>query len=126
MHYTRFLGEFAHAAGQAGKVDEAAEAIDKALGLCNRLGERWSLAELLRVKGEIALIRRGPDAEAFAQDCFGQSLDCARRLGALSWELRAAMSLARLDQCRGRSGQAYTGSLRYMAALPKASKPTTW
>ncbi|WP_376100840.1 winged helix-turn-helix domain-containing protein (plasmid) [Roseomonas sp. CCTCC AB2023176] len=107
-HYTWFLGEYAYAAGRAGEVDEAIEAIDRALEICDRLSERWNLAELLRIKGEIALMRRGADSEASAEDCLERSLDCARQQGALSWELRAAMSLLRLDHGRGRISQAYS------------------
>jgi predicted ATPase len=64
------------------------------------LATRWIIPELLRRKGEL-LMMRGPSGEpTLAEDHFRQSLDSARRQGALSWELRAATSLARL-----RSGQ---------------------
>ena len=51
---------------------------------------------MLRVKGELILLRRAPGTAAAAEDHFQQALDWARRQGALSWELRAATSLARL------------------------------
>jgi predicted ATPase len=44
-----------------------------------------------------------PDAAAVAEDHFRQALDWARRQGALSWELRAATSLARMWEKQGRS-----------------------
>jgi predicted ATPase len=44
--------------------------------------------------------------ESSAETCFQQALDIARRQGARSWELRAAMSLGRLWQRRGRRTEA--------------------
>ena len=62
----------------------------------------WYIAELLRVKGELLLLQGAPEAAATAEDHFRQALDWARRQGALSWELRAATSLARLRRDQGR------------------------
>jgi len=62
-----------------------------------RSGEAgWSSAEILRAQGERLLRRGAPDAIEKAEALFMQSLSIARRQGALSWELRTAMSLARL------------------------------
>ena len=47
------------------------------------------------MKGELLLLQGAPEAAATAEDHFRQALDWARRQGALSWELRAATSLAR-------------------------------
>jgi predicted ATPase len=57
---------------------------------------------LLRVKGELLLLQGGSSVAAAAEDHFRQALDWVRRQGALSWELRAATSLAQLmrDQRR--------------------------
>jgi predicted ATPase len=57
---------------------------------------------LLRTKGELLLLQDAPGAAAAAEDHFQQALDWARRQGALTFELRAATSLARLlrDQSR--------------------------
>jgi predicted ATPase len=66
----------------------------------------WCAAELLRVQGEVFL-KESPANFARAENLFLQSLEVARRQAALSWELRAAMSLARLWQARGDSLQAY-------------------
>jgi predicted ATPase len=62
------------------------------------------MAELVRVRGELLLLQGAPGAAAAAEDHFRQALDWARRQGALSWELRAAMSLARLLHDRDRIG----------------------
>jgi predicted ATPase len=61
---------------------------------------------LLRVKGELLLLQGTPGASAAAEDHFQQALDWARRQGALSWELRAATSLARLQCDQGRPADA--------------------
>jgi predicted ATPase len=57
---------------------------------------------LLRLKGELFRLERTPAVAERAEDLFRQSLDIAHQQGALSWELRAATSLARLlrDQRR--------------------------
>jgi predicted ATPase/DNA-binding winged helix-turn-helix (wHTH) protein len=62
----------------------------------------WLTAEVLRVKGERMLKTTASCAAATAEDQFHTALHTARRQGALSFELRAAMSLARLwrDQHR--------------------------
>jgi predicted ATPase len=48
----------------------------------------------------------GSSAAATAEDHFRQSLDWARRQGALSWELRAATSLAQLLRDQSRAADA--------------------
>ena len=66
-------------------------------------GHDLFFAELLRIKGEI-LLRR--DSVAAAEDLFHEALDIARQQEALLWELRAALSLARLRRKQGRDGEA--------------------
>jgi predicted ATPase len=67
-------------------------------------GERVYEAELYRLRGELLLAHTGArdDAEA----CFHQALTMARCQSATSWELRAAMSLARLWQQQGERQEA--------------------
>ena len=65
-----------------------------------------SPAKLVRIKGELLLSQDAPGAVAAAEDHFRQSLDWARQQGALSWELRAATSLARLLRDQDRVGEA--------------------
>jgi predicted ATPase len=57
--------------------------------------ERWFGAEANRIAGEIALLLPEPDV-AKAEACFERALAVARKQQAKSWELRAAMSMARL------------------------------
>ena len=56
----------------------------------------WNTAELLRVDAELLLWHNLPGAVAAAQAKLRRALDIARDQAALSWELRAAMSFARL------------------------------
>ena len=102
LRYTGFLSVLAHALGGAGQVDQGLATIAEALARSEHGEGRWNISELLRVKGELLLIDGAPKAAAAAEECFRQSLDWARRQGALSWELRAATSLARLLSDQGR------------------------
>ena len=76
--------------------------IDEAIGRAEGTKELWELAELMRVKGELLLMQSTSQDEAGAESCFRQALDAASRQDALSWEVRAATSLARLLRDRGR------------------------
>jgi predicted ATPase len=102
MLYTSFLAEIADALGRDGKAAEGLSIIDEALARSERNEERWCVAELLRVKGELILREGAPQAATAAEEHFLQSLDWARRQGALSWELRTSTSLARLLHDQGR------------------------
>jgi predicted ATPase len=64
----------------------------------------WVTAEVLRVRGERLLKAGKPHNEAEA--ILRNALEIARREGALSWELRAATSLARIWREQGRSREA--------------------
>ena len=57
-------------------------------------------------QAELLLLQAADGAAAAAEDHFRQALDWARRQGALSWELRAATSLARLWYDQGRPTEA--------------------
>jgi class 3 adenylate cyclase/predicted ATPase len=80
--------------GRAGLYDAASARVDEALREVEDTGERWYEAELHRLRGELAL-RQGCDASA-AEPVFRTALRIARRQAARTWELRAAVSLARL------------------------------
>jgi predicted ATPase len=106
LSFTWFLGELAAGLGRAGQIAQGLEAIDNALARSERNEVRWCVAELLRIKGELLLLQGAPGAAAAAEDHFRQALDWTRRQGALSWELRAATSLARLVCDQDRSAEA--------------------
>jgi len=67
--------------------------------------DKWWEAEVHRVAGEIALKSSEPDAKK-AEAYFNRALAVARQQQAKSWELRAAMSLARLWRDQGKAHQA--------------------
>jgi predicted ATPase len=85
--------------------EEARRSIDEALTLIEKTEDRWCEAEATRVAGEIALKPPEPDAPK-AEAYFERALAVARQQQAKSWELRAAMSLARLWREQGKPQQA--------------------
>jgi hypothetical protein len=103
---TLFLAEIADALGRDAKAAEGLWIIDEALARSERNEERWCVAELLRIKGELILREGAPQAAAAAEEHFLRSLGWARGQGALSWELRTSTSLARLQQDQGRAAEA--------------------
>jgi predicted ATPase len=89
----------AHA--DSGQFDDAWRCIGEAMTAMQATKERWCEAEVHRVAGEIAL--KSPQRDvAKAQAYFEHSLTVARAQQAKSWELRAAMSLARLLSDQGK------------------------
>ena len=101
-----FLDAMAEALGRSGQIADGLSAIEEALAWTERTEGRWLIAEFLRVKAELLLLQAADGAAAAAEDHFRQALDWARRQGALSWELRAATSLARLWYDQGRPTEA--------------------
>ena len=91
--YMVLLGELALALAANGEWAESKATIEEALTRAERHGERWYLAELLRIRGAIAQSQgRAADAERHLLE----AIACARSQEVLSLELRAATSLARL------------------------------
>jgi predicted ATPase len=88
-----------------GQHEEAWRCIGEAMTAAEASGETWAHPELQRVAGEIALQSPQPHP-AKAQSYFDSALAIARRQQAKSWELRAAMSLARLWRDQGKVQQA--------------------
>jgi predicted ATPase/DNA-binding winged helix-turn-helix (wHTH) protein len=96
MCYPEFLGALAEGLAGRGQVTEALATLDRALAAAHRGGERWFVAELLRNKGELLLRGAGDQSVPAAERCFCEALEVAREQDALSWELRIALSFARL------------------------------
>jgi predicted ATPase/DNA-binding winged helix-turn-helix (wHTH) protein len=90
--------DFARTGKVAGGLAAAAQAMERA----ERTGTGCLFPELLRIRGELLLLQAETGAVAAAEHHFQQALGWADRQGALSLELRAATSLARLwrDQAR--------------------------
>src|ERR1700726_4477394 len=106
LHRLEMLIELAQAFACTGDFQQGIDVLDEALAASARREERWCMAELLRMKAEMLLGMGASGLEADAEELLERSLDWARRQGALSWELRAASSLARL---RLRQGDAREG-----------------
>jgi predicted ATPase len=106
LFYTPVLAEIADALGLDNRVAEGLSIIDEALRRSDSNEERWCVAELLRIKGDLILREGAPQAAAAAEQHFLRSLDWARRQGALSWELRTSTSLAHLEHDQGRLAEA--------------------
>ena len=100
-----YLTIFAGANAERGNLDEARRSIDEAMGLMEATGERLWEAETNRIAGEVALMVPEPNA-AKAEAHFEGALEVARKQQAKSWELRAAMSMARLWRDQGKRQQA--------------------
>jgi predicted ATPase/DNA-binding winged helix-turn-helix (wHTH) protein len=99
------LGELAACLGEAGEAARGIATIEEALARSVAREEGWYLAELLRIKGE--LLRKSDSiGTAAAEKCFTQALEVARQQGAPFWELRTAMSLARLKESQNRRSDA--------------------
>jgi predicted ATPase len=99
-HYTALL---ARACEIVGQMEEASTLLDEALRITEATGERWFEAELNRLKGQL-LLRQG-HSEA-AEELHRKALGIATEQEAKLWELRAAMSLARLRRDQGRRNEA--------------------
>jgi predicted ATPase/DNA-binding winged helix-turn-helix (wHTH) protein len=90
------LGEFAAYLGEANEIENGIAAVDEALERCKARHEEWYVPELLRIKGELMLKHSPTRAASSAEQYFSDALKLARQQGALFWELRNAVSLARL------------------------------
>jgi class 3 adenylate cyclase/predicted ATPase len=87
----------------AGQIDEAVRKLNDALQMVEQTGERWLLAELYRHKGQL-LLRQGQSE--IAEESYRKALSVAEEQGAKLWELRTAMSLARLQRYQDRRAEA--------------------
>ena len=99
------LWHLAMAYAELGQLDDAWRCIDDAIEKVERSKEKWCEAEVHRIAGEVALKSLAPDTEK-AEKYFDRALSVARQQQAKSWELRAAMSLARLWLSQGKVQQA--------------------
>jgi class 3 adenylate cyclase/predicted ATPase len=99
-HHIALLVEACEIAGQ---LDEATTLLNDALQTVERTGERWFAAELNRHKGQLLLRQGHSDA---AEELYRKALSVAEEQEAKLWELRAAVSLARLRRDQGRRAEA--------------------
>jgi predicted ATPase len=100
-----YLSYLASATAEFGQFDEAWRCIGEAMTAAETTKERLCEADIYRTAGEIALKSPAPNA-AKAEAYFERALAVARAQQAKSWELRAAMSMARLKRDQGKRDEA--------------------
>jgi predicted ATPase len=100
-----YLSSLARAYAELGQLNEAWHCIGEAEAAMKKTKETWCEADLQRIAGDVALMGPEPDA-AKAEMYLEQALSVARQQQAKSWELRAAMSMARLWRDQGKRDEA--------------------
>jgi predicted ATPase len=100
-----YSSTLARAYAKLGQFDDAWRCIGETITLIQTSDERWCEAEVNRIAGEISLLSTESDATK-AEVYFQRAVLVARQQQAKSWELRAAMSLARLRRDQGKVQQA--------------------
>jgi predicted ATPase len=103
-----YLCHLAKAHAELGQPDDAWHCMTDAMSAMEKTKETWCEAEVHRTAGEIALMSPERDA-AKAEACFERALAIAREQQAKSWELRTAMSMARLWADQGKRDEALLG-----------------
>ncbi len=106
LRWSHYLALLAGLYGRAGEIERGLDTISHAFTAVARTGEEWWNAELYRLRGEL-LSRQSADSDQIVA-VYQQAIDLARAQGALSLELRATTSLARLWQTQGETAQAHT------------------
>jgi predicted ATPase len=104
----------AEAYARMGQTERALVMLNGALAHIECSGEKVDQAEMLRLKGEVLLVRDGAATDE-AEHCFREALKVARAQEAKWWELRTTVSLAgllrntnRLDKARDMLGEIYS------------------
>jgi predicted ATPase len=101
-----YVMHLARAYAELGQFDDAWRCIGEAIAAVETTKETWCEAEIHRTAGEIALMSPEPVA-AKVEATFERALAVARQQQAKSWELRVAMSMARLWRDQGKRQQAH-------------------
>jgi predicted ATPase len=99
------LSYLARAYTELGQFDNARRCTGEGITAAETAKERWHEADIHRIAGEITLLSQRPSA-ANAEAYFERALSVARAQQAKSWELRAAMSMARMWRDQGKPQQA--------------------
>jgi predicted ATPase len=115
-----FAAALAEAEAQAGEIDAALATVNGAIAEIEGDGQRWCEAEAHRIRGEI-LLKRDPSNTAPAEEAFLTAIAIAQRQKARSFELRAALSLAKLYQSTGQAADAHA----VLAPALEGFSPTT-
>jgi tetratricopeptide (TPR) repeat protein len=102
-----FISLLAQAYAKTGQSEKGLALVNEALAHVERAGENLDHAEMLRLKGEI-LLMRDPTHTAEAESCFRAAVEVARAQEAKWWELHVSVSLAQLLRDSRQSDQART------------------
>jgi predicted ATPase len=100
-----YLSLLACAERQAGNTSAGIAAVDEALGAPHANIDVWLEPELMRIRGEL-LLDSGATMRDEAERCFRGAIESARATESPGWELRSAVSLARLVSEQGRRREA--------------------
>ncbi len=100
-----YRGLVAEIEAEARSAEQALSTIEAALVLAAQTGEHWTDSLLHRIRGEI-LLNREPANTAAAEEAFLTAIAIAQEQKARSFELRAALSLAKLYESTGRTTEA--------------------
>jgi len=100
-----YQGRLAEIEAEAESTEKALRTIEAALALAGETSEHWTDAFLHRIRGDI-LLKRDPVDTAPAEEAFLTAISIAQQQKARSFELRAALSLAKLYQSTGRAADA--------------------
>jgi class 3 adenylate cyclase/predicted ATPase len=100
-----YSGALASAYHRIGRIEKARSALDEALALTRQTRVEWAKAELERLEADLALSAAVPNAQ-LAEACLRRAMTTAQQQDAKWWELRAAVSLARLRRDQGRNAEA--------------------
>jgi predicted ATPase len=103
----RFEAALAEAEASAGETDAAFRRLDDALAELERTEQRWYEAEMHRIRAEI-LLKRDPADTAAAEQSLQAAIAIAQSQQARSFELRAALSLAKLYRAANRDADTHT------------------
>jgi predicted ATPase/DNA-binding winged helix-turn-helix (wHTH) protein len=89
----------------SGRFSEGISLIDETIERVEQNGDFCYMPELLRVKAQLLLCSPQPSPD-LAEGCHADSLAWCRRQGALAWELRTSMDLARRLAALGTAAEA--------------------
>ena len=107
----------AEAEASAGEIDAGLRRLDDALAEVGRTEQRWYEAEMHRIRGEI-LLKRDPANTAPAEQSLQAAIAIAQSQQARSFELRAALSLAKLYRAADRDADAHAALTLAVEGFP--------
>ena len=107
-HLTGYLSAVCDQLIELGRLNDALHLVNPALEHAEAVGDVSTLPELVRLRGELVLAQRLPGSEGVARAAFERAIAVAASAHFVSWELRAATSLARLLVAQGETSEART------------------